>query len=96
MRLSKAHTKRLRAMLAERDRREHGLQERLGDRIAGSERSTRWREAEALRAVLAILDPQPIAPSSFEGDIAPGSYRVDDDTTAGRAAGGRVEGGETA
>lgn len=58
MTLSKRHVQRLQVMLKERESREAELQKRYGDRHAGSLRSIEWHEANALRAVLALVVPQ--------------------------------------
>lgn len=53
--VAKRHIQRLQRKLADLDKREAWAQERHGDRVAGSIRSSDWRDAEALRAVLAHL-----------------------------------------
>lgn len=53
---AKRHLQRLERILRTLDEREARMQQMQGDRIAGSIRSTEWRDAEALRAVLAYFD----------------------------------------
>lgn len=53
---TKRHLDRLRGALRDLDERERRLQEWFGDRIKGSARSSDYRLAEALRAVLAYVD----------------------------------------
>lgn len=62
-RLSKSHTKRLKSMLTDLDRNEALWQKIHGDRKAGTYRSAKWRDAEALRAALALV----AAPPAGEG-----------------------------
>lgn len=57
-RLSKRHIRRLEVELRDLEREEARLQQAYGDRVAGGRRSSDWRLAEALRAVLAIHRPE--------------------------------------
>jgi hypothetical protein len=53
--LPKRHLARLHTILEAWDLAERRAQERFGDRVKGSVRSSRWRDAEALRAAIALL-----------------------------------------
>lgn len=64
--IAKRHIKALQIKLADIERSEARLQERWGDRVAGSMRASEFRLAEALRAALSKLAPPPLAAQGKE------------------------------
>lgn len=55
MKIAKKHITRIQQMVLRAEEEEARFQKLWGDRMAGSKRSSNWRDAEALRAVLASL-----------------------------------------
>lgn len=70
-RIAKKHIQRLQQMLTALDYAEARLQARYGDREPGTVRNSNWRDAESLRAVLAV-----IAPPAPQGQADQGEGRL--------------------